>query len=236
MSMAPLHDNVALAIDGGGIKGLIIARALIALENELGGKPLIEHPAIKILAGTSTGSVITAGIALGMKAAEIADLYLKLGQHVFPPLVPPELPKVLRDGAEAILMIAKTSLYSNEQAIEFLKNGIASKTGNPDFTLAELNDRLGPHKSLIMTVVNINERRTHFIKSYKQDYGNWKLWEAIMASSSAPVALPVFPHLDPRESRPITPTAVSGVTATRLISPRGKPLNFKATRQVKSAC
>ena len=65
MTMTPLRNNTAIAIDGGGIRGLIVARALIALEEELGGGPLIEHPQIKILAGTSTGAIITAGIALG---------------------------------------------------------------------------------------------------------------------------------------------------------------------------
>ncbi len=54
--MNPLRKNTGIAIDGGGIKGLIIARALMSLETELGCKPLINHPQIKILAGTSTGA------------------------------------------------------------------------------------------------------------------------------------------------------------------------------------
>jgi predicted acylesterase/phospholipase RssA len=88
MSMNPLRDNTAIAIDGGGIRGLIVARALIALEDELGGGPLINHPQIKVLAGTSTGAIITAAIALGMNAADIADLYAQLEQKVFPPVAP----------------------------------------------------------------------------------------------------------------------------------------------------
>src|SRR5689334_22485677 len=85
--LAP-RDHVALAIDGGGIKGLIVAQALIALEQELGGGPLIKQPAVKILAGTSTGALITAGIAIGMTAQEIADLYIQAGHKVFPPFAP----------------------------------------------------------------------------------------------------------------------------------------------------
>ena len=68
MSMSPLRPHTALAIDGGGIKGLIVAQALIALEEELGGGPLIQRPELQIMAGTSTGAIITAAIAMGMIA------------------------------------------------------------------------------------------------------------------------------------------------------------------------
>ena len=86
MNMTPLRKHVALAIDGGGIKGLIVARALMALEDELGGKPLIEQPQLRVMAGTSTGAMITAAIAMGMKAEEITQVYINMGQDVFPPL------------------------------------------------------------------------------------------------------------------------------------------------------
>jgi len=77
-----------------------------------------------------------------------------------------------------------------------LKTVIQQQTGKADLTLAELNEMLGPDKALILTAVNINERRTRFLKSYKADNGDWKLWEAILASSSAPVALPVWSRVD----------------------------------------
>ena len=91
--MTPLRNNVALAIDGGGIKGLIVARALMALEDELGGEPLIRPPQLKVLAGTSTSAIITAAIAMGMRAKEITQLYVSMGQEVFPRLTPRWLPR-----------------------------------------------------------------------------------------------------------------------------------------------
>jgi len=192
MTMTPLRPNSAIAIDGGGIKGLVVARALTALETELGGGPLIKQPAIKLLTGTSTGAIITAMIAVGMTADQIVTKYRSLGQKVFPPVVPTWLPKALQTFFHDVLEVVKTSLYSNEEMITIARGFIGDMTGNPDLTMAQLHDRLGPHKSLILTTVNIIERRTQFIKSYTGEFGDWKLWEAIIASASAPIALPVF--------------------------------------------
>jgi patatin-like phospholipase/acyl hydrolase len=195
MSMTPLRKHVALAIDGGGIKGLIVARALMALEDELGGKPLIEQPQLRVLAGTSTGAMITAAIAMGMKAEEITQVYVNMGQEVFPPLT--RLPKAAAHVDELAKMASKPFLYSNEKLIDLLKTIIKERTGNADITLAELNQRLGPDKILILTAVDITARRTRFLKSHEPASGTWKLWEAILASSSAPIALPVWTTVEP---------------------------------------
>src|SRR5690349_15849722 len=142
------RKHIALAVDGGGIKGLIVARALVALEKELGGRPLIEHPSIKILIGTSTGSLITGGIALGMTAQELADLYVEAAQIVFPPLFPAWVP----EQAQAILRIVRglyrPSLYAAAGQQNFLRQIIEKKTGNPDITLGELKKRLRPDQAL----------------------------------------------------------------------------------------
>ena len=196
MNMTPLRQHVALAIDGGGSKGLIVARALMAREDELGGGPLIKLPQTKILAGTSTGAIISAAIAMGMKAEDIAQVYIDLGQEVFPPLAPTWLPKMLEKADELLRIVFQPHLYSNDKLIEVLKTFVQRQTGKADLTLAELNEMLGPDKALILTAVNISERRTRFLKSYKPDNGDWKLWEAILASSSAPIALPVWPRAE----------------------------------------
>lgn len=201
MSMTPLRNHVALAIDGGGIKGLVVAQALIALEDELGEGPLINHPQIKVLAGTSTGAIITAAIAMGMKAEDIARVFIDMGQKVFPPLAPVWFPKALKQADEFMRSVLQPFLYSNERLIDLLKTVIQQQTGKADLTLAELNERLGPDKVLILTTVDINERRTRFLKSYKEDNGDWKLWEAILASSSAPISLPVWLRSDARGKR-----------------------------------
>ena len=192
MSMIPLRKDVGIAFDGGGIKGLVVARGLLTLEKELRCKQLITSPKIKIMAGTSTGAIIASSIAIGMQAKDIVSAYRKTGQYVFPRLSPAWLPDSVKNADELLLVILRHSLYSNKIFIEALRETIEKHTKKADITLAELNEILGPDKVLILTVMNVNERRTRFLKSYRQNDGDWKLWEAILASCSVPPALPVW--------------------------------------------
>ncbi len=61
-----------LAIDGGGVRGIIPASALAALERTA-GRPAREI--FDFMAGTSTGAVIVAALAAGIPAARIVTLY-----------------------------------------------------------------------------------------------------------------------------------------------------------------
>jgi len=79
--LKPFRKNVAIAIDGGGIRGLIVTRALAILEKHL---DLALHEITRLAAGTSTGSIIAAGIGAGMTASDLETLYITLGPKVFP--------------------------------------------------------------------------------------------------------------------------------------------------------
>src|SRR5205085_6880027 len=76
----PFRKNLAICIDGGGLRGLIPICALEMLEKEL-GQPL--HQLARLLSGSSTGSIIASAIASGLSAAEIHELYIRLGKEVF---------------------------------------------------------------------------------------------------------------------------------------------------------
>jgi uncharacterized protein len=69
-----------LSIDGGGIHGIIPACALVKLE-ETTGKLTREN--VEFIAGTSTGAIITAGVALGIPMTRILNIYLQRGREIF---------------------------------------------------------------------------------------------------------------------------------------------------------
>lgn len=69
-----------LAIDGGGIRGIIPLCALAALESRTGK---LARELFDFVAGTSTGAIIAAAIATGKPARETLDLYVRLSPKVF---------------------------------------------------------------------------------------------------------------------------------------------------------
>ncbi len=70
-----------LAIDGGGVRGLIPAVALAKLERVTGKRC---RDIFSFVAGTSTGALITAAIAAGIPAERIAQIYLTRARDIFP--------------------------------------------------------------------------------------------------------------------------------------------------------
>ena len=69
-----------LSIDGGGIKGTYPAAFLAALEEDL-GQPIGRY--FDLIAGTSTGGILAIGLAMGLTANEMLDLYVARGPHIF---------------------------------------------------------------------------------------------------------------------------------------------------------
>jgi patatin-like phospholipase/acyl hydrolase len=77
-----------LALDGGGIRGVLPARVLVELER-ITGKPVASL--FDVVAGTSTGGLIALALtkpngvgAPEFSAREVLDLYLKFGRVIFP--------------------------------------------------------------------------------------------------------------------------------------------------------
>lgn len=69
-----------LSIDGGGILGTFPAAFLAGLEQDL-PKPIGSY--FDLIAGTSTGGIIALGLAMGLRASELLDLYEKRGPEIF---------------------------------------------------------------------------------------------------------------------------------------------------------
>ncbi len=95
-----------LALDGGGIRGAITLGYLERIERMLRdryGKPdLVLCDYFDLIGGTSTGAVIAAALAIGMDAASVKEMYLKLGEEIFEPAVSSRIPARLRKIALAV--------------------------------------------------------------------------------------------------------------------------------------
>ena len=69
-----------LALDGGGIRGVLTLSILKAIEAQV-KQPLWKY--FDYIAGTSTGAIIAAGLARGMSVDELIDFYKKTGTAMF---------------------------------------------------------------------------------------------------------------------------------------------------------
>ncbi len=169
--MKPFRKNLAIAIDGGGIKGVVVTTALTMLEAHL-GYPL--HTRIGLTAGTSTGSIIAAGLASRMEAKTLNQLYLDLGDQIF------------RQGISTRLWPFFNHRYSQVPLKKSLEKYFSDKN------VADLWNATPPI-DIVITTFDIVENRTRFIKPYKSKYAEWKLVDAVLASAAAPT---YFPSVD----------------------------------------
>ncbi|HWN43272.1 MAG TPA: patatin-like phospholipase family protein [Thermoanaerobaculia bacterium] len=77
-----------LALDGGGIRGVLTLEVLAELERQLrektgGGPDFRLSDYFDYVAGTSTGAIIAAGLALGFPVQKLLDFYQKSGKAMF---------------------------------------------------------------------------------------------------------------------------------------------------------
>lgn len=69
-----------LALDGGGIRGLVLTKILSALEDQA-GRPILQL--FDWVGGTSTGGILTLALALGKTTRQCQALYFRLKDQVF---------------------------------------------------------------------------------------------------------------------------------------------------------
>jgi predicted acylesterase/phospholipase RssA len=77
-----------LALDGGGLRGVLTLGMLREIESQLrarhGGEPEFRlSDYFDLIAGTSTGAIIAGGLSLGMSVDEVHGHYMRLGKLVF---------------------------------------------------------------------------------------------------------------------------------------------------------
>lgn len=166
-----------LSLDGGGIRGIVAARILAAIERQI-NKPLNQY--FNLIAGTSTGSILAAAVATGRSSEEIVELYKHRSSIIFPyksRFTLRRIPLLLRYGLSA-------PKFSDEGLIKVFKDVFGSTA------LFDLDAPNLP-KLLIISYDTI-QREAIFFKSWRRDkgYGNVPLWEVCVCSASAPTYFP----------------------------------------------
>jgi hypothetical protein len=167
--MKPFRKNVAIAIDGGGIRGVIVTKALSFLEQAV-GKNI--HQIFRLACGTSTGSIISAGIGCGLTASEMYDLYVELGKKIFP-----------RNWRTFFFPLTRYR-YENTPLVKALHDVLGDKKMG-DFWSDD------PQTDVVITTFDLVDNHTRFIKPWKEEYQEMPVVQAVLASSSVPTYFPV---------------------------------------------
>jgi len=157
-----------LSVDGGGIRGILPLSCLVQLEAHE-GKPAREI--FDMVAGTSTGSIIAAGIALGFSARGLLALYRRLAIEAFQKL-----------SWWKIAANLGNHRYSNKFIADTLSD-IGADIPINDLPL-----------DIMITAKNTYTSRTDFFVKDKRGnaslWGNLSLKDAVLASIAAPTYFP----------------------------------------------
>ena len=157
-----------LSIDGGGIRGIIPLACLIELE-KIQGRPSREI--FDMVAGTSTGAVIAAGLALGMSARGLMAIYRNLAESAFKALPFWEVARNLGNHR-----------YSSEFVAKTLDQMGADK---------EINSL--PIDVFITGKNTVTSRTDFFVRDNEGNASAWgrlPLKDAVLASTAAPTYFP----------------------------------------------
>jgi hypothetical protein len=170
-----------LALDGGGIRGVLTLQVLIRMEEILRERSG-QGDAFRLcnyfdyVGGTSTGAIIAAGLAIGMSAKELSDFYIATGPKMF---------------EKAFILERLRNLYRKEPLTEELKKTYGQRTDLG-------SNRL---KCLLLVVTrNVSTDSPWPISSNpfaKYNHPALKdcnlqipLWQLVRASTAAPVFFP----------------------------------------------
>ena len=167
--MEPFRKHVAIAIDGGGIRGIMVTKALSMLENHL---HLPIHDIFRLATGTSTGAIIAAGIGAGLTARELTGLYEELGPAVFP-----------KTWRKAFFPLSRYR-YPGEPLRDHL---------NAYFGSRKMGDfwRARPQTDVVITTFDLASNHTCFVKPWKKEYEDWPITLAVQGSCTVPTYFPV---------------------------------------------
>ena len=181
-----------LSLIGGGIRGAFVTSYLKELEAKL-GRPIAES--FDLIAGTSTGGIIAAGLASGMPAAQMHDFYVRYGADIFTPQ-----PKYKAKGIYRFLFPIGDFFFKRGTG------GDLASAFRPRFRPSALEESFAEgfgektmkdvrFTRLIMPAVNLTKGKPHVFRSGHLPKGlqdsDVRITDAIIASTAAPT---YFPH------------------------------------------
>ena len=176
-----------LALDGGGVRGVVAARILQEVEQEIRnqGKGNFLHEYFDLISGTSTGSMLAGAIALGKESHELIKLYKNRGKDIFP-LDRKERYKNLPSIIKSIIDVFSPPKYSHDGIISVLKDTYKS---------TRIKDIEKP--IILILAYDTLYRNTTFFTNCHPDLGDrWYddcyLWQICTASASAPTFFPPY--------------------------------------------
>lgn len=164
-----------LSLDGGGIRGLVSCLWLTGVEDALSraGKPgLLKR--FDLLAGSSTGAIVAAGLAIGLAPAELAALYRDHRHSIFPGMA-----ERLWSRSGRLLTAGASAPKYDAKGLENVLKKVFGKT-----TLGEAR------APLLITAYDTVSRTPVMFKSFKPEHRELPLWEVCRASSAAPTYFP----------------------------------------------
>ncbi len=162
-----------LSLDGGGIRGALTLGFLEKIEELLSYRfqkddfRLCDY--YDLIGGTSTGSIIASGLAIGMRAKEIKQMYLAIGGKIFGTKY--NWYKYYRRGA-------KYSHLPLEEALQKIFNGYTLGDQRIKSLLCIVTKRVDTYST--WPVIN------NPLGKYYDDNKDIPLWELIRASTAAP--------------------------------------------------
>jgi uncharacterized protein len=163
-----------LSFDGGGIRGLYQA----ALLSRLLHCNLDVAAKADVLAGTSTGAIVAAGLAVGMTPSQLSALYTDLGKRIFPQRTG------LKGWWYGKTKLLRGAAYSSATLREALSSAAVGPAGATrklgDLTLGDCTKRL------IVPAVSISKYRLHVFDSKASCAERTPLVDVLMASAAAP--------------------------------------------------
>jgi uncharacterized protein len=171
-----------LALDGGGIRGLLTLGVLAELERQLRDKWWKKDPAdfrlhhfFDVIAGTSTGAIIAAGLARGMAVEKLVSFYQDFGMKAF----------------------TKRSWYERWKSL--YDNGELQAQLQKEFGVATLEPE---HLECLLLVVTRNQTTDSAWPILSNPWAKYNdrsrkdcnlripLWQIVRASTAAPVYFP----------------------------------------------